>query len=202
MRRSIEFIATVAVIAVIASCGSGDTGGGGGSEVFSTVDIFASYDGNPYTADAQTLEDTTGDGFCDTSFVTADDITATVTSMAFDPLPVGVDPCNVNISRYTLRYYPHTSASAPIPSNTIHQSINIPPPAGAGGTLSTEIVLRLFDLDQKATLNPLLFASGETEFQYDVKISLKMREVCTNIDEEVEFWVPVRYFDAATDTCN
>ena len=199
MRRSILLIFSVAVIAFAATCGSG---GGGGSERFSTVEIFASFNSNPYSADAQTLDDTDGDGNCDASFVTADDITATVTSTAYDPLPNGVAPCDVNISRYTLRYFPQTGASAPIPTKTINQSISIPAPGGAGSSLATDIVLRLFDLNTKSALNPIYFGSGETEFQYDVQISLHMEEVCTNIEEDVRFWVSVRYFDAATDTCN
>ena len=41
MKRSILLIFSVTIIAFIAAC---DSGGGGGSERFSTVEVFASYD--------------------------------------------------------------------------------------------------------------------------------------------------------------
>ena len=109
MNRSILAIIFAALIAFMAAC---DSGGGGGSERFSTVEIFASYDSNPYFADAWSLRDTSNpaDQVCDAATIAADDIIADVVSTAYDPLPTGVDPCNVNILRYTLRYFPQSSA--------------------------------------------------------------------------------------------
>ena len=200
MRRRILFIFYVAVvvIALIAACGSG---GGGGSERFSTVEIFASYNDGTYEADAQLLFDSDNDGICDYASTIADSVTATVTSMAYDPLPTGVDPCDVNILRYTLRYYPQTADSVEVPSKKINQSINIPAPGSAGGVLDTDIPIEIFNNNQKNFINPYYFASAEPEFRYDIKVSLTMEEVCTRIQEQVDFWIPVRYFDLATDSC-
>ena len=209
MRRSILAIFSAALIAFIAAC---DSGGGGGSERFSTVEIFASYDSNPFFSDARSLADTTTppDRICDASFITADDVIANVTSTAYDPLPTGVVPCNVNILRYTLRYFPQ-SAAPPVPSKKVHQQINIPAPSSAGSSVIQEVAIRLFDNIDKAYLNSFLFTPGNLgtpgagcqivpEFQYDVKVSMTMEEVCTEIQEQVEFWVAVRYFDAVEQT--
>ena len=118
-----------------------------------------------------------------------------------DPLPDGVVPCDTNILRYTMRYVPQTGASIEIPSKTITHSINIPAPGSAGDTLCTDIPIQIFDNSQKNFINPFFFLSGEIEYQYSIKVSLTMEEVCTRIQEDVEFWIPVRYFDIATDTC-
>lgn len=200
MKRSILFIfsVAVAVMALIAACGSG---GGGGSERFSTVEIFASYNSGTYEADAQVRSDTTGDGNCDTVGTIADQVIATVCSTAYDPLPNGVTPCDANILRYSLNYYPQTGDSVQVSSKRITQSINIPGPGSAGDTLCTDISIELFDNNQKNFINPFYFASPEPEFQYDVKVSLTMEEVCTRIQEDVDFWISSRYFDQATDSC-
>ena len=209
MRRSISLLTFVTVIALIAAC---DSGGGGGSERFSSVEIFASYDSSPYEADAWILSDSSDpsdpDNICDSSTTTADNIDTTVTSMAYDPLPEGVIPCDVNILRYTLEYFPQSPAP-PIPSKRVHQQINIPAPGGAGGTLTTTVAIRILEQNTKAYLNAFYFDSLDPpgcpvipEFQYDVKVSMTMEEVCTEIKEQVQFWVALRYFDAkTTDTC-
>ena len=199
MRRSIYLIFSVAAIVFIYSCGSG---GGGGSERFSTVEIFASYEDGPYTADAEIGKDTTGDGNCDTFSYTTDSVVATVTSIAYDPLPTNVDPCDVNILRYSIVFYPQTGDSPEIPSKIIDQQMNIPAPGGAGSVSVANITLRLFDINDKAYLFPLYAASPAPEFQYSAKVRLTMEEVCTRIQEHVEFWIPVRYFDDDTDGCN
>lgn len=202
MRRRILFIFYVAVvvIALIAACGSG---GGGGSERFSTVEIFAAYDSGTYEADAQVREDADGDGFCDFAGTIADSVIATVTSTAYDPLPTSVDPCGVNILRYKLEYYPQTGAAVPVPSKTIQHSINIPAPASPGSIVEQEIPIEIFtNNDKQLVINPAYFTSGEPEFPYNIKVTLTMEEVCTRIQEDVQFWIPVRYFDIATDTCS
>ena len=200
MRRSILciFSVAVAVMALIAACGSG---GGGGSERFSTVEIFASYNAGTYEADARVFVDQDNDGTCDFASTIADNVTATVCSTAYDPLPDGVDPCDVNILRYTLRYFPQTGDTAEVPSTKITQSINIPGPGSPGDTQCTDIPIQIFSNNQKSFINPLFFLSGEAEFPYSIKVSLHMEEVCTRIQEDVDFWIPVRYFDLATDTC-
>ncbi len=201
MRRNILLMISVAVavIALVAACGSG---GGGGSERFSTVEIFASFDEQVYTSDAQVKQDVDGDGDCiplDFS-LTDDDVIATVTSLAYDPLPEGVDPCNVNILRYNLRYFPQRGDTPSFPSKVINQSINIPAPGGAGSTVAQDISIRVFSIADKSALLSLFAASPAPEFQYDVKVTLTMEEVCTRIQEDVDFWIPVRYFDVA-DPC-
>jgi hypothetical protein len=202
MRRRIIFIVSVAVvgIALIAACQSG---GGGGSERFSTVEIFASYDEGTYEADAQERADVDGDGFCDVAFTFADTVTATVTSTAYDPLPGDLDPCNVNILRYKLEYFPQTGAAVPVRPRTINHSISIPAPASPGSVVEKEIPIEIFtNNDKQNDINPVYFASGEAEFPYNIKVTLTMEEVCTRIQEKVQFWIPVRYFDIATDTCS
>ena len=201
MKRSILFIfsVAVAVMALIAACGSG---GGGGSERFSTVEIFASYNSSVYEADAQVLVDQDNDGTCDFASTIADQVIAEVCSTSYDPLPDGVAPCDVNILRYNLRYYPQTGDSVQVPTKQINQSISIPAPGSAGDTLCTDISVELFDNNQKNFINPFFFASPDPEFQYDIKVSLTMEEVCTRIREDVDFWISVRYFDLATDNCN
>ena len=204
MKRSILAIISATLIAFMAAC---DSGGGGGSERFSTVEIFASYDANPYAADARFLADTSQppDQICNAGGIAADDIIADVTSTAYDPLPTGVDPCNVNILRYNLEYYPQSPAP-PLAKKIVHQQINIPAPASAGSTVIQEVAIRIFDNLDKSYLNSFLFTPGDlgdpgagcqifTEFQYDVKVELTMEEVCTEIQEDVQFWVAVRYFD-------
>jgi hypothetical protein len=199
MKRSILLIFSVAVMAYLAACGSG---GGGGSERFSTVEIFASYEENTYTADAEIGEDTDGDGTCDTFSFTTDDTVATVTSIAYDSLPTDLNPCDVNILRYSVVFWPQTGDSPEIPSKIIYHQMNIPAPGGAGNSVVVDIPIRLFDINDKAYLLPLYFASPAAEFQYSAKVRLTMEEVCTRIQEHVEFWIPVRYFDEATDSCN
>lgn len=199
MKRSILLIFSVAVIAYLAACGSG---GGGGSETFSTVEIFASYDDAPYTADAVTGEDTTGDTFCDTFTFETDTVVANVTSTAYDTLPTDVDPCDVNILRYSIVFYPQTGASPEIPSKIIHHQMSIATPRGAGNSAVTGIPLRLFDILDKQYLFPLYLASGGIPFQYSAKVRLTMEEVCSHIQEHVEFWIPVRYFNEDNESCN
>ena len=198
MKRSLLLIYAVAIIALIAACGSG---GGGGSERFSTVEVFASYDEGVYTADAQVGEDTDGDGVCDFFSVTTDDIVATVTSTAFDPLPDGVNPSAVNILWYLVEYIPRTPETPDLAAKRINQQINIPAP-GLLGSVEQEVPIRLFDISDKNYLNPIFAASPASEFKYTAKIKLRMEEVSTGIAETVEFKLTIRYFNVATDTCN
>jgi hypothetical protein len=66
-----------------------------------------------------------------------------------------------------------------------------------------EIPIEIFtNNDKQNDINPVYFASGEAEFPYNIKVTLTMEEVCTRIQEKVQFWIPVRYFDIATDTCS
>ena len=201
MKRSILFILSAAavVMALIAAC---DSGGGGGSERFSTVEIFSSYNAGTYEADAQVLVDQDNDGTCDFASTIADFVTATVCSTAYDPLPDGVDPCDANILYYDAIYYPQTGDTVQIPENRIHHSFNIPAPGSPGDTLCTDIPIQIFSNNQKNFINPFFFASGEPEFPYSIKVTLTMEEVCTSEQEDVDFWIPVRYFDQATDTCS
>ncbi len=193
------FVAVV-VIALIAAC---ESGGGGGSERFSTVEIFAAYDEETYEADAQERADTDGDGTCDVAFTFADNVTATVNSTAYDSLPDNVEPCDVNILRYTLEYFPQTGAAVSVRQRTIQHSINIPAPAGSGSIVEKEIPIEIFtNNDKQQIINPAYFSSGEAEFPYNIKVTMTMEEVCTRIQEKVQFWIPVRYFDQATDACN
>ena len=198
MKRSLLLIYSVAIIALIAACGSG---GGGGSERFSTVEVFASYDEGVYTADAQVAEDTDGDGFCDSFSVTDDDIVATVTSTAYDPLPDGVDPSAVNILWYLVEYIPRSPGTPDLAAKRINQQINIPP-APINGSVAQDVIIRLLDISDKSYLNPIFAASPASEFKYTAKIKLRMEEVSTGIAETVEFKLTIRYFNVATDTCN
>jgi hypothetical protein len=198
MKRSLLLISAVAVIALIAACGSG---GGGGSERFSTVEVFASYDEGVYTADAEVAEDTDGDGFCDSFSVTDDDIVATVTSTAYDPLPDGVNPSAVNILWYLVEYIPRTPDTADLAAKRINQQTTIPAP-GLLGSVAQDVLIRLFDISDKRYLNPLFAASPATEFKYTAKIKMRLEEVSTGIAETVEFKMTIRYFNVATDACN
>jgi hypothetical protein len=189
MKRSILLIYSVAIIALIAACGSG---GGGGSERFSTVEIFASYDDGVYTADAEVGEDTDGDGVCDSFSVTSDDVIATVTSTSYDPLPTGVDPSAVNILWYMVRYIPQTPMTPDLAAKRINQQMTIPP------DVTTDVPIRLFDVSDKTFINGTY---GYGEFKWTVKVSMRMEEVSTGIAETVEFKFSVRYFNVATDDC-
>ena len=199
MKRSLLLIYAVAIIALIAACGSG---GGGGSERFSTVEVFASYDEGVYTADAELGEDTSNppDGICNSFSVTSDDVVATVTSTAFDPLPDGVNPSAVNILWYLVEYIPRTPETPDLAAKRINQQINIPAP-GLLGSVAQDVIIRLFDISDKRYLNPLFAVSPATEFKYTAKIKLRMEEVATGISETVEFKFSVRYFNVATDEC-
>jgi hypothetical protein len=197
MRNSIFLIYSATIIVLIAACGSG---GGGGSERFSTVEVFASYDDGVYTADAQVAEDTDGDGVCDFFSVTDDDIIATVTSTAYDPLPEGVEPSAVNILWYLVEYIPRSPDTPDLAGKRINQQMNIPPPP-ANGSVAADVPIRIFDISDKNYLNPIFAASPASEFKYTAKIKLRMEEVSTGIAETVEFKITIRYFNVATDTC-
>jgi hypothetical protein len=199
MKRSLLLIYAVAIIVLIAACGSG---GGGGSERFSTVEVFASYDEGVYTADAELGEDTSDppNGICNSFSVTSDDVIATVTSTAFEPLPEGVNPSAVNILWYLVEYIPRTPDTPDLAAKRLNQQINIPAP-GLLGSVAQEVIIRLFDISDKRYLNPLFAVSPATEFKYTAKVKLRMEEVATGIAETVEFKFSVRYFNVATDEC-
>jgi len=196
MKRSLLLIYSVAIIALIAAC---DSGGGGGSERFSTVEVFASYEEELYTADAELGVDTSDppNGICDSFPVTDDDVIATVNSTAYSPLPEGVDPSAVNILRYTVSYIPQTAFTPDFPAKRINHQFTIPAP-GLLGSVVVEVPIRIFDVSDKNFIN---FTYGTGEFKWSVKVSLKMEEVATGIGETVEFKFPLRYFNALTDTC-
>ena len=191
MNRSILLIYAVAIITLFAACGSG---GGGGSERFSTVEVFASYEDGVYTADAELGEDTSdpADGVCDSFSVTSDDVIATVYSTSYDPLPEGVEPSNVNILRYTVEYIPQTPSTPDLSAKRINQQTTILPDS------VTEVPIRLFDVSDKRHINRKY---GTGEFKWTVRVSLRIEEVSTGIAETVTFKFSVRYFNVATDTC-
>jgi hypothetical protein len=195
MKRSIILIYLIVVIALIAGCGSG---GGGGSERFSTVEVFASYESDAYTADAFNEEDTSvpADGICDTFGLEDDDAIATVTVSAYDPLPEGVSPSAVNILRYIVEYIPQTPATPDLSAKRINHQFSITAPPANGSTVA-EVPIRLFDVSDKAYINSTF---GIGEWKWSAKVSLRMEEVSTNIGETIEFKFPVRYFNVAEDT--
>lgn len=186
----------------ILSCGGGDDFDEG-TQDFTTVYVYASYDADVYESDAAIWTDITpNDGQCD-GIVTfeEDDIDITFTSTAYPELPshdITLSP--VKITSYTVEFIP-SEDSPPVPTKQIAVDWVINP-----GTV-TQIPVRVIDQEDKISRShPLNYtdylafvAAGGVSYEYTIVVNFNAVEVLSGIDKTIPVQFPLHYSDLADD---
>lgn len=195
------FFAMISLM-LLTSCGGGSDFDEG-TQDFTTVYVYTSYDADLYEADAAKWSDVTpDDGKCD-GIVTyeEDDVNITVTSTAYPKLPdhdITLSP--VKITGYTVEFIP-LEDSPPVPTKQIAADWVINP-----NTVTT-IPVRVIDQEDKISRSsPLNYtdylafvAAGGVSYEYTILVKLNAVEVLSGIDKTIPLEFSLHYFDIADD---
>jgi hypothetical protein len=174
---------------------------GGNTEPFTTVSVFATFEDVAYSSDVAVNEDTSTptDDICDISTYFDDDVEITVTSASLDNLSPDVIPSDVKIMSYTVEFTAREDDSPDVPSKAFNHELLIEP------NTAVEIPIRVVDIEDKEwnSDHPLNYEdywnNQAIQYEYTIKVRLKIEEVLTGRDETVEVEFPLYYFDIADD---
>jgi hypothetical protein len=198
-RNTLLCLICYVILILFASCD--DLGGDG--EAFNSVTVFATFEDEPYDADAVKWEDAEEpkDGVCDTDFYEEDEISLTITSDSIVGQSSDVVPSDVIVISYTVEFTAREDESPDVPSKTFRHRLVIPP--DSEGT----IPIRLIDQGDKSvnSLHPLnafdyYFVNGGLQYKYTVTVRVKLQELLSGRTQTIKAQLPLYYFDIA-DEC-
>ena len=102
---------------------------------------------------------------------------------------------------YTVEFTAREDDSPDVPSKSLRHQILIDPDS------EVEIPVRIIDLEDKEwfSTHPLnhadYFNNAAIQYEYTIKVRIKMEEVLSGREETVEVEFPLYYFDIADDEC-
>jgi hypothetical protein len=172
------------------SCGGG---GSDSTEIFDTVSLTASYEGDVYTADAVVWTDTDDDGICDSATVFNDDVTVNIKS---DQKQNSNNAFPVIITSYTVTFTPLEN-SPDVATKTFPQSWKINPGS------SVDVPVRVIDQEDKGSKSsPLYYGNlGGDVYDYTMTVRLTGKEQFSGESNIIQVQFPLQYMDVADD-CN